>query len=133
MCTKIFRAQTNVHKKTSFCFTEIYHAQIYSEFLVKANRPNYKLFNSVDAVLGTLIKYLVFVTNNFASGKLKIKVWRRKCDENCSNRWVKAFKNRPSKICKRQLLKNLIGPFLNTLTQITFPIVLTGSTYAWMR
>ena len=34
------------------------------------------------------------------------------------HKWVKVFKNGPSKICKRQLLKIFIGPFLNTLTQI---------------
>ena len=46
------------------------------------------------------------------------------------NRWVKVFKNGPSKICGRQLLKNLkffkgylpqilLGPFVNTLTQMS--------------
>ena len=56
--------------------------------------------------------------------------------ENTSkHKWVKVFKNEPSKICGRQPLKNLkcrahitffkgclpqifLGPFLNTLTQI---------------
>ena len=32
--------------------------------------------------------------------------------------WVKVFKNGPSKICVRQSLKILLGPFPNTLTQL---------------
>ena len=52
-------------------------------------------------------------------------------------KWVKVFKNRTSKICGRQPLKNLkvmwwYGPFLNTLTQISVnlivcPLVARGS------
>ena len=32
--------------------------------------------------------------------------------------WVKVFKNEPIKICGRNPLKNVLGPFLNTLTHI---------------
>ena len=32
--------------------------------------------------------------------------------------WDKVFKNEPSKICGRQPLKILLGPFLNTLSHI---------------
>ena len=37
-------------------------------------------------------------------------------------KWDKVFKNGPSKICGKQLLKKLkwYGPFLNTFSQILF-------------
>ena len=34
--------------------------------------------------------------------------------------WDKAFKSRTSKVCERQPLKILLGPFLNTLSHIPF-------------
>ena len=36
------------------------------------------------------------------------------------NIWDKIFKNGPSKICVRQPLKILLGPFLNTLSHIFY-------------
>ena len=34
--------------------------------------------------------------------------------------WDTVFQNGPSEICERQLLKNLLGPFLNTLSHIYY-------------
>ena len=41
--------------------------------------------------------------------------------------WDKVFKNRPIKICGRQSLKILIGPFLNTLSHLTLTEILKKS------
>ena len=38
--------------------------------------------------------------------------------------WDTVFQNGPSEICERQLLKNLLGPFLNTLSHIILYIII---------
>ena len=40
--------------------------------------------------------------------------------------WNKVFKNEPSKICGRQPLKNLLGPFVNILFHMMFFIILVS-------
>ena len=41
-------------------------------------------------------------------------------------KWDKVFKNGPSKICERQPLKILPGPFLDTLIQMQNPNIITN-------
>ena len=41
-------------------------------------------------------------------------------------KWDKMFKNGTSKICERQPLKILPGPFLNTLIQMQNPNIITN-------
>ena len=36
----------------------------------------------------------------------------------CTDKWDQVFKNRPSKFCGRQPLKNLLGLFVNTSSQM---------------
>ena len=45
-----------------------------------------------------------------------------------NHKWDKVLKNGPSKICGRQPLKSLLGPFLNTLSQMRFTLQIPENT-----
>ena len=65
---------------------------------------------------------------------VKMAVGRQKCGACLLNerfKWGKIFKNGPSKTCGRQIFKGclpqiLLGPFLDTLSQISLQVMITS-------
>ena len=54
----------------------------------------------------------------FSSNYCPVSAFMKKRQPYPTIKWDKVFKNRPSKICGRQPLKVLLGPFLKILSQI---------------